>query len=164
MLRKRLLLSQNKFHKIYQERIVSADGRQEAMEKDLADFDKGIELLLQGQSYEACRKMMPRFLTVYGWIVQNNLPLSFRDYNTTTGFKKINVHLLSESPSFACLVGVYQKKVKVIHPQTLAIETSDFSLEQEVEKCFHALHMVPRKKKIVYKEKELLKVEIEEGY
>jgi len=146
-----LLESKARFHKIYQERIASADGRQEAMENDLADFDKGIELLLQGQCHRVCKNEVQRFATVYGWIFQKSLPLSFRDYYTTTGLKKINRRSLLESPSFAYLVGAYQAKTKDIHPQTLTIGTGDSSLEHEVEKCFHRLHMIPGKKEIFYK-------------
>lgn len=148
MLRKKLLLSQNRFHKIYQERIVSANGRQEAMKKDLADFDKGIELLMQGRSYRTGKNEMKRFLTVYGWIVQRNLPQSFLAY---VWRKNINTHLLAKSPNFAYIVGVYQARIRAIHPQHIRIRTGDSSLEHEVETCFRALHMVPSKKKIVFK-------------
>ena len=148
MLRQKLLSSQERFHKIYQERIASADGRKEAMEKDLADFDKGIELLLQGRNRNACRNEMERFLTVYGWIAQRNLPQSFLDH---VWCKNINTRLLAKSPNFAYIMGFYQARLRIIHPHHIRIRTCDSSLEYEVEKCFNALHMAPSNKTIVFK-------------
>ena len=145
-----LLKSQSKFHKIYHERINSADERQEAMKNDLADFDRGIELLLQGRCHRVCKGEIGRFATVYNWIFQKSLPLSFRDYYSTTCLKEINRSSLLESSSFAYLVGAYQAKTVAIHPQTFTIGTSDSSLEQKVKKCFHGLHMMPKRREHFY--------------
>ncbi len=137
-----------KFHEEYQQRLASANGRQEAMARDLADFDNGINLLLHGATYRACQKEMPNFATVYKWILHTSLPLSF--YESVTLRKNIDIPFLEESPEFAYLVGVYQATVRVIHPRRYTIETADSSLEHEVERCFRALHMPVQNKKIVY--------------
>lgn len=144
--RKLLLARKANFHKVYLKSIASADGRKEAMGKDLADFDKGIELLLNGKNYRTCTQEMPRFSTVYDWILQRNLPWSFRDRNVEVEFKKINTDRLSESSNFAYLLGVYQAKVASINPDRLTITTNEPSLAREVENCFNALHMKPSRK------------------
>lgn len=148
--RKILFARKAKFHNIYLKNVASANGRKEAMEKDLADFDKGIELLLDGKNYRTCTQEMPRFPTVYGWIVQKNLPWSFRDRNVGVEFKKINTDRLSESSNFAYLLGVYQAKVTSINPDRLTITTNEPSLAREVEKCFNDLHMKPSRKPVAF--------------
>lgn len=149
MLKEKLLRRQKRFHEEYQKSIVSANGREEVITRDLADFDRGIELILRGVTYRECEKLMPRFSSVYNWILHPIFPRSFRD--PAKSRKKINISLLEDSPNFAYLVGMYQAKVRVVCPRNFVIETDDPSLEHEVERCFCALHMRPANKKIVYK-------------
>lgn len=130
-----------KFHEEYQKRLASANGRQEAMARDLADYDKGIELLVNGVSYRACQKMMPHFMTVYGWILQRNFPSSFADH--TVPRKQIDMSLLENSLDFVYLVGAYQAKVQDISLQCYTIATGDMPLAGRVENCFKALHFKP---------------------
>lgn len=146
--RKTLLRRQEKFHELYQKRLASANGMEEAMARDLAQYDEGIELLLQGVSSRACLKLLPHFTTTYSWIRQATIPRSFKDYFALR--KKVNLASLEASPSFAYIVGAYQAKVDKIHSTILTIEGS-YSLEHEVEKCFRSLNMASNRSKIAHK-------------
>jgi len=142
-----LLSRQKNFHEIYQERLASANGKAEAMALDLADFDKGIELLLQGLCHRECKMVIPRFTTVYGWIVNCGIPSSFRNYSTSTSLKKVDPSLFEDLPNFAYFVGACQAKTKNIPSNTWSIPKRDFLLEKEVSRCFNSLHIGNRKER-----------------
>jgi len=148
MLQEELLCRKKQFHEIYDARLASANGKKEAMARDLADFDKGIELLLQGVSYREGPQEMERFSTVYGWITGRNLPQSFRDF--AEQFKKISTSQLSDSLDFVYLVSVYQAKVRDIALNRYNVVTGDVPLARRVEHCFKSLYLQPSVKDISF--------------
>lgn len=156
----RLLLRKEEFNKTYLDRTASAKNNQEAMQKDLELFNKGIDLLLQGKTYRQCKQEMPRFSTVYSWIYRNNLPMSFRE-SFATNTRHIDLSKLLENYMFPYFIGAYQAKTDKIPTNRLSITTNDTYLEKEIEKSLRSLRIKYTNTTIAFNERKSARIYID---